>query len=571
MSKNEANLYIGLDLSTQALKLTAINDNCHVIFEESVHFDNEFGDKYGIKNGVITNENVVTCPTMMWVESIDLLLEKLQSQKFPFFKVKVISGAGQQHGSVYWSTTSQFTLNSLNPSYSLATQFKSNKAFTITNSPTWQDSSTSLQCKNLEKLIGGPDVLALISGSKGFERFTGNQISKICIQSPSQYLQTCRISLVSSFLASIFLGDFAQIDIADGSGMNLLDINTKNWDDRLLDICGKYSTNTCENDVKFGEELKVKLGVPESDGLKVLGNISDYFVKSYGFSNDCKIIPFTGDNPATLLSMQLLPGDVVISLGTSDTVLFYTTKPRPTLESHTLCHPINKDLYISMLCYKNGSLTREYVRDFYYNNCKRDNENVSNSAKWKWFNEILAASSPDPKKYGYYFVHQEIIPFAKGIYRFFNKNMVEDFKDMPESNIRTVVESQFMSMKLRIDQLLTDDRNVDKEFGLIKKVLVVGGASKNNEILQVLADVFGVQVWRFNATNSASLGAAIKARLAYSKFMNNNRLDININEMLEDGNELVAQPRQENTAIYKSMMKDYFELEQIVIGLQKIS
>ncbi|CAG8783864.1 42820_t:CDS:2 [Gigaspora margarita] len=130
------------------------------------------------------------------------------------------------------------------------------------------------------------------------------------------------------------------------------------------------------------------------------------------------------------------------------------------------------------------------LETFYYNNCKRDNENDSNSAKWK------------------------------------------------------VVESKFMSMKLRVDQLLTDDRNVEKEFGLIKKVLVVlvvGGTSKNNEILQVLADVFGVQVWRFNATNSASLGAAIKARLAYSMFVNNNRLDININEMLEDGNELVAQ------------------------------
>ncbi|CAG8742518.1 17999_t:CDS:2 [Dentiscutata erythropus] len=563
--KNESNLYIGLDLSTQRLKLTVINDNCHIVFEEFVHFDNELGH-YGIKNGVIENENVVTCPTMMWVESIDLLLEKLQSQGFPFFKVKAISGTAQQHGSVYWSNTSQHTLNTLNPSYSLATQLESNKVFSIPNSPTWQDSSTSLQCKNLEKLIGGPDVLTRISGSRGFERLTGNQISKICLKSPSQYKKTSRISLVSSFLASIFLGDFAPIDIADGSGMNLLDINKKNWDDRLLNICGKYSAGTSENEVKFDEELKMKLGVPESDGLKILGNISDYFVKRYEFN--CKIIPFTGDNPATLLSLNLSPGDVVISLGTSDTVLFYTEISHPTLESHTLCHPVNKDLYISMLCYKNGSLTREYVRDSYYTENNRDCEKFSDSSmKWKWFNEILKTSSPDPNKYGFYFLNQEIIPFAKGVYRFSNKRIVEEFQDMPEHNIRTVIESQFMSMKLRVDQLMMNDRKVD---GTIRKVLVVGGASKNDEMLQVLADVFGVQVWRCNVGNSASLGAAIKARLAFSKFVKDNQLDIDIGEMLvfEGDDELVAQPRQENTSIYKNMMKDYLELEKVVIGLQ---
>jgi len=30
-------------------------------------------------------------------------------------------------------------------------------------------------------------------------------------------------------MASIFIGKYAPIDTSDGSGMNLLDINTKKW------------------------------------------------------------------------------------------------------------------------------------------------------------------------------------------------------------------------------------------------------------------------------------------------------------------------------------------------------
>ena len=41
---------------------------------------------------------------------------------------------------------------------------------------------------------------------------------------PEVYEQCGRISLVSSFMASLVLGSFAPIDASDGSGMNLLDV-----------------------------------------------------------------------------------------------------------------------------------------------------------------------------------------------------------------------------------------------------------------------------------------------------------------------------------------------------------
>ena len=55
-------------------------------------------------------------------------------------------------------------------------------------------------------------------------------------------------------------------------------------------------------------------------------------------------------------------GDVGISLGTSDTLFGPLTDPTPQLEGHLFADPVHPDGYMALLCYKNGSLTREYVR-----------------------------------------------------------------------------------------------------------------------------------------------------------------------------------------------------------------
>ncbi|UYV83862.1 hypothetical protein LAZ67_X000459, partial [Cordylochernes scorpioides] len=79
------------------------------------------------------------------------------------------------------------------------------------------------------------------------------------------------------------------------------------------------------------------------------GNISSYFVERYGFSPSCNLISFTGDNPAvyykvfnkkmlfvlaSLAGMRLEPGDIAVSLGTSDTVFVWLTTPETSKDGH---------------------------------------------------------------------------------------------------------------------------------------------------------------------------------------------------------------------------------------------
>ena len=126
---------------------------------------------------------------------------------------------------------------------------------------------------------------------------------------------------MSSFLASIFLGKIAPIDIADVCGMNLFDIKTGSYNQKLMALAAGSS------------DLESKLGPIPQDGGGCLGHISQYFVRRYGFDSSCEIIPFTGDNPSTILALPLRPLDAIVSLGTSTTLLMSTPfyKPDPAV------------------------------------------------------------------------------------------------------------------------------------------------------------------------------------------------------------------------------------------------
>jgi len=75
---------------------------------------------------------------------------------------------------------------------------------------------------------------------------TAVQIAKVIREQHDVYERCERISLVSSFSASFFLGHYAPIDHSDGSGMNLMNIHTRQWDPAILRFVAGNNTDDTE-------------------------------------------------------------------------------------------------------------------------------------------------------------------------------------------------------------------------------------------------------------------------------------------------------------------------------------
>lgn len=104
----------------------------------------------------------------MWLESLDLVLSRFRKKGLDFSRIKGISGAGMQHGTVFWSEHAEHLLGRLNPSKGLVSQLAGEKrsAFSHPFSPNWQDASTEAQCKAFDSHLGTENALADITGSK---------------------------------------------------------------------------------------------------------------------------------------------------------------------------------------------------------------------------------------------------------------------------------------------------------------------------------------------------------------------------------------------------------------------
>lgn len=529
MQASSSPLFLGIDLSTQSITVVFVEAGGRVVHLDTLNFDRDLA-QFGTVAGMhVGKHGKVTSPVQMWLEGLDRVLRR--QDRATMARVKAVSGSAQQHGSVFWNANGLHALRNMAPVDSFSTNLFD--GFALEDCPIWADSSTTAECEAIEKAVGGPAKMAALTGSRAYCRFTGPQIAKISRTQPLVWKHTARVSLVSSFLTSLLVGHPAPVDASDASGMNLMNVHTLEWSEELLEATAPG--------------LAARLGTI-TESWASAGPISPYCAARFGFAADCLVIPASGDNNCSVVGMGLgcdaASTTLMVSLGTSDTIVGLTRNPHPGLEGHVMVSPRGPEEWFAMLCYKNAALAREAVRD------------AVAGGKWERFSELVAeAPAGNDGNLGLTLVMEEIVPVlsVKGTFRVDRQGERVGEFGCAAYEARAVVEARFLSMKAHAAQLGLSTNPT--------RIVATGGGSTSKVMMQVLADVFNAQVLVADTSDAAAVGAALRAEHGLACRKQARWVEYEVRQ--PQGLKVVASPNAEAAAVYSpAVLKRFFDFER---------
>lgn len=287
----------------------------------------------------------------------------------------------------------------------------------------------------------------------------------------------------------------------------------------VFDVPYSAVTSAIES-TDYGESLLA--GIEPRSGADI-GRLAAYWRNRYALPA-ATIVPWTATDQATAIGTGVIRDRVLgLSLGSVDTILARGVEIR----------------------FQNGSLVRDSMRAQY-------------GLDWPAVASILEAQPGNGGAIMLPWLQPESTPpVAHPALRRFG------FDDRDAAiNMRGLIEGQLMAMANHAGDAISES---------VDRIVVTGGETMHRSLLQVIANVFGADVYRLEAVNAAALGAALRAyhadRLASGEPVSwQNAVSVFTDPHAANR----VTPIAEHVPMYAQLRRDYALLERLHMDRQPI-
>ncbi len=483
--KGERFMYVlGLDLGTSALK--------GLVFDRKGKLVAEAVASYPMSNPQMGYSEQQPAD---WLKAADQILKELLG-KVTDLKDELagISFSGQMHSLVLLDEADQVVRPAI----------------------LWNDVRTTPQCQRITEIMG--DKLLQHTKNKVLEGFTLPKILWVQEHEPASWEKVKHIQLPKDYLR-FWLTDSYHMDESDAAGTLLLNQETKQWDEEILE--------------EFGIDPAIL--PPLVASTEVVGTLKEEFKERYDFTKPVKVIAGGADNACGAVGAGILEeGLGLCSIGTSGVFLRYEKNVDRDYQGklHLFQHASGAAYSMGVTLAAGDSLSWFKQR----------------FAPDRSFNELLSEiGSVDAGSNGLLFtpyIVGERTPYSDSQIRgsFIGIDTQHELKHFT----RSVLEG--ITFSLKDSQAIMDEMTQQK----IETIVSVGGGAKNQMWLQMQADIFNRPIVTLTTEQGPGLGAAMLAAVGCDWFT-----DLNECASVFVSYQSPVQPNPQQVEVYQKVYARY--------------
>ncbi|PAE06055.1 xylulokinase [Terribacillus saccharophilus] len=347
----------------------------------------------------------------------------------------------------------------------------------------WNDTRTTKQCQEIYNKVGREKLLT-VTKNPALEGFTLPKLLWVKENEPELFKNASIFLLPKDYLRYRMTGHLAT-DYSDAAGTLLLNVKEKKWSMEICDDIGIASS----------------LCPPLVESHECIGSLTPSFASESGLSQSTRVFAGGADNACGAIGSGILKrGETLCSIGTSGVILSYEDNADSDFEGrvHYFNHGKKDSFYTMGVTLSAGySLTwfkEVFAREYNFEDLLDGIDTVPAGSNGLLFTPYLTG---------------ERTPYADSVIRgsFIGMDASHNIKDF----VRAILEGITFSLNESI-QIFRDNGNV------IDTIISIGGGAKNDEWLQMQADIFDANIVRLKSEQGPGVGAAMLAAVGVEWF-----------------------------------------------------